>query len=99
MEPHAGRWRECCAKLTEFRYKPNHAEASIDLLSVMRRPAVWRRREWCFLHSLTFDTVSHCVFIIRVVGCGLDTRTIRWVENGLCYQAEGGVTSTAKSSC
>lgn len=50
------------------------------------------------LHPLIFDTASHCVFIIRVVECGLDKRTIRWVANGLCHQAEGGVTSTAQSS-
>lgn len=51
------------------------------------------------LHPLIFDTASHCVFIIRVVECGLDKRTIRWVANGLCHQAEGGVTSTEKLSC
>ena len=38
--------------------------------------------------SKAFDTVSHNIFIGKVRKCGLDERTVRWIENWLNGRAQ-----------
>lgn len=52
----------------------------------------------CLNFRKALHAVCHSVLIVRLVQYGLDKRAISWVENWLCHQAEGGVTSSAKSS-
>ncbi|PKU49487.1 rna-directed dna polymerase from mobile element jockey-like [Limosa lapponica baueri] len=48
--------------------------------------------------SKAFDTVSHNVLIGKLRNCGLDERTVRWIENWLSSRAQRVVISSAESS-
>ncbi|PKU45707.1 rna-directed dna polymerase from mobile element jockey- hypothetical protein [Limosa lapponica baueri] len=48
--------------------------------------------------SKAFDTVSHNFLIGKLRKCGLDERTVRWMENWLCDRTQRVVISGAESS-
>ncbi|GAB0210093.1 mitochondrial enolase superfamily member 1 [Grus japonensis] len=52
----------------------------------------------CLHFSKTFDTVSHNILVSKLRKCGLDERTVRWVENWLNGRAQRVVISSTESS-
>jgi len=48
--------------------------------------------------SKAFDTVSHNILIGKLRKCGLDERSVRWIENWLDGRAQRVVISGAESS-
>ncbi|PKU38354.1 rna-directed dna polymerase from mobile element jockey-like [Limosa lapponica baueri] len=48
--------------------------------------------------SKAFDSVSHNILVGKLRKCGLDERTVRWIENWLTGRAQRVVISGAESS-
>lgn len=105
LTPHSGGWREGSTELAKLVFKLKHAQCNKSLFLVVR----WLTRrqgdkeravESVHLRSCeAFNVVSHSVLIIRLVQCGLDKRTTKWVENWLCCcWTQRGLTSSAKSN-